>query len=272
MNINEDKIKNLIKNPHSNFEEIKKELSEYIYYFPRVAYKKNLDICGDFYLYIIERLDKILLNFNPNLNIKFKTWFNYVLRNNFINFNNLKREPLELNIENYEESICFEVFEEKEGNFNIVDEVLKKIEEIDRILLKLYYIPELITEEEVLIISDNFNMSISEVLNLQRKLIELRTKEIEKVKEISEKIKELNNKIVELKYTLYQNKIDNNDIITKIARLENQRFNYILKLKKENNDIFESITILFKSKEKTRYRLKIAKEKFKFYYLKHRAG
>ncbi|MCX7820458.1 MAG: hypothetical protein N2258_02150 [Brevinematales bacterium] len=281
MNLNDEKIKKLIKNYNENpslvFEELKKEVSEYIYYFPKMAYKKNLDICGDFYLYIIERLDKIIANFNSSSEIKFKTWFNYVLKNNFINFMKFvyKNPKIELSIEDYQDSLFFEVFEEEEGNLKRIESVLENIEEIDRLILKLYYIPELINEKDVLCLSENFNLTFAEISSLQKKLIELRQAEIERLREVALKIKEINSIILEKKYTIYKRELsqdEKNKILFSISKLEAQRFKLICRVREEKKDIFETISVLFSSKEKARYRLKIAKDKFKFYYLKIKAG
>ncbi len=281
MNLNDEKIKKLIKNFHDDppiiLENLKKELNEYIYYFPKMAYKKDLDICGDFYLYIIERLENIIKSYNPTSEVKFKTWFNYVLKNNFINFMKFVHKDFknELSLEDYEESLPFEVFGEEEGNLKDIENTLESIEEIDRLILKLYYIPELINEEDVLCLVENFKLGFSEILNLQKRLIELRQIESEKLKSIALKIKEINSLILEKKYLVHKRQLpleELNKILYTIAKLESQRFKLICKIREEEKDIFEAIAILFNSKEKARYRLKVARDKFRFYYLKKKVG
>lgn len=281
MNLNDEKIRKLIKNfsfdPSNVFEELKKELSEYIYYFPKMAYKKNLDVCGDFYLYIIERLDKIIVNFNPESEVKFKTWFNYVLKNNFINFMKFVYKDFknELSIEDYQDTLPFEVFNEEEGTLKDIEITFESIEEIDRLILKLYYIPEFINEKDVLSLSENFDLSVSQIFELQRKLIILRQNEAERLKSLALKIKEINSIILEKKYLIHKENLSQNELnenIAFIARLEARRFKLINKIRDEEKDIFETIALLFNSKEKARYRLKIARDKFKFYYLKRKAG
>lgn len=181
----------------------------------------------------------------------------------------------ELSIEDYQDTLPFEVFNEEEGTLKDIEITFESIEEIDRLILKLYYIPELINEKDVLSLSENFNLSIPRISELQKKLITLRQNEAERLTSLALKIKEINSIILEKKYFIHKEKLsqkEENEIIVFIAKLEAKRFKLINKIRDEEEDIFETIALLFTSKEKARYRLKIARDKFKFYYLKRKAG
>jgi len=60
-------------------------ISEYIYNYPRIVFGADPDGCGDFYEYILVRLDDILGRFRDT-GAKFVTWFTVVLRNRYFNF------------------------------------------------------------------------------------------------------------------------------------------------------------------------------------------
>ncbi|MGC8764957.1 MAG: hypothetical protein ACP5QT_03640 [Brevinematia bacterium] len=278
MKINNEKIKNLVEKYLKDsfpelIEDIKKELGEYVYYYPRVAFKKNLDICGEFYLYIMERMEKIIKNFPPKASIKFQTWFNYVLKNNFINFMKYSKgnAVTDLSLEDYKETVYVEVFEGEDDSYRDVYSALNEIDSSDKAILKLYYLPELIDEADVEFISSSFDISVSKILEIQRRLIELRYKELENTRKICEKIRVLNSRILKIKYILYREECDNNqkyEMMAKIARLEGERFKNLQRINHKNSEIINCLSELFKSKEKASYRIKIAREKFRFYYLK----
>jgi peptidoglycan hydrolase CwlO-like protein len=114
-------------------------------------------------------------------------------------------------------------------------------------------------------------MSVSDVLELQRKIINHQKSEFQKVKELSSKVKEINSIIVELKYKLYKDSSrldEKNEIMLKIARLEAKRFKIVKKIVSLNDGVFQAFSTIFDSRKKAQYRLKIAREKFRFYFLK----
>ncbi len=277
MKIDDGKIKNLIveylRNQNEKIlEGIKKELGEYIYYFPRLAYKKNPDICGEFYLYILERFDKIIKNFPLKASVKFQTWFNYVLKNNFINFTKyIKNIENNLSLDDYKDTIYIEIFEKEDTDYDELYKAFDKIDSSDRVILKLCYMPELINEKDLKHILEKFKISVSETLELQKRLIQLRFEELENTRKACEKIRILNSKILDIRYAIYSNNPENNEkheMLTKIARLEGERFKCFQKINSKNKEIINCIAHLFGTREKASYRIKIAKEKLKFYLLK----
>jgi DNA-directed RNA polymerase specialized sigma24 family protein len=65
-------------------------LSKFIYNYPRVVYGMSPDTCGDFYEYILPRMEKILVGYRET-EAKFITWFTVVLRNRYFNFLRVNR-------------------------------------------------------------------------------------------------------------------------------------------------------------------------------------
>lgn len=93
MDLNDIKIKSAISDylgggeaSSRSMTEFKKLTDMYIYNFPRAAYRKDMDTCSEFYIYMIERLEGVIKNFPLEEDLLFKTWFNYVLRNQFSHF------------------------------------------------------------------------------------------------------------------------------------------------------------------------------------------
>jgi RNA polymerase sigma factor (sigma-70 family) len=60
-------------------------LSPYIYHYPRIVFHTDGDRCGDFYVYMLGRLNGILHSYHET-DAKFLTWFTVVLRNRYLNF------------------------------------------------------------------------------------------------------------------------------------------------------------------------------------------
>lgn len=65
--------------------EILEAVSIYIYNFPRIVFAQPEEECTEFYLYIYDRLPKILLKYKVQ-KTKFLTWFALVLRRQYINW------------------------------------------------------------------------------------------------------------------------------------------------------------------------------------------
>ena len=61
-------------------------LSGYIYHYPRKVYLVDYDKAIDFYVYYIERIDKIILKYNKMDDVKFITWLTHTLRNHYLNY------------------------------------------------------------------------------------------------------------------------------------------------------------------------------------------
>lgn len=278
MKLNDDKIKDLLHRYFEKYDsklinEIKSEVGEYIYFFPKVSFKKDYDICGEFYLFVIERIEDILKNFPLDSGIRFQTWFNYVLKNQYLNFLRFNRKEayVELSIDDYEDEIPLEAFESEELSFKEIENVFSSIERMDGLILKLFYIPDVLTAEEIGEISRKFGVNISTVIKIHREIICKRQMEFQHIRKLSEKIKELNSKIMELKYKLYKGNLsldEKQKILFKIARLEGERFKHMRRLFIYDKDVMLVLANLFGSREKATYRLKIAKQKFKFYFLK----
>ncbi|MBN1899590.1 MAG: hypothetical protein JW827_12500 [Spirochaetes bacterium] len=88
--INEDKIVKLVRDYQKDREnqimiEIIQQTSQMIYNYPKIVFHRNEDDCSDYYLYLVQRLDKIILTYDP-AKATFQTWFNVVLRSRYINW------------------------------------------------------------------------------------------------------------------------------------------------------------------------------------------
>lgn len=286
MELNDSKIKSIIKEYLNNPEDSKiirkfqKEVELYIYNFPHLAYGKSLDFCSDFYLYIIERLESIIRNFpedeldsNPN-SLRFKTWFNYVLKNQLINMYHYrnKDKTIEISIDNMEHRLYLDVFGQPESDYAELRKGLSIISEMDSIILKLYYMPETINAHEIKTSAKHFNLPISTVLQIQKNLIVANYNEIQRLREITSKIGELNQKLVQVKYQVYKNKSldikQKNEKLLRIARMEGSRYKLIRRLDAPNKQVFEEFVNLFRNIRKAQYRLNIAKKKLKFEMVK----
>ena len=248
----------------------------YIYNFPRLAYRRSPDECSEFYLYLIERLEGFIQNYPIDAPIRFKTWFNYALRNQFLNFIKTRNmeEPAQISIEEYEDSLMVESFSEAENGGREIAEGLAKLPESDRLIVKLYYLPETITAEEVAVSAKAFQMTIAGILTIQKNLICAYYNSIHRLREIAGKLTELNRTLVKLKYRMMKEVSSDleaeNEMALKIARLENSKFKMIREMEAKDDTAFEEFVKLFRNLRKARYCLSNAKKRLRFEILKNR--
>ncbi len=256
MRVDELKIKRLIADYLKNNEnenilfDIIKELSEMVYNYPRIVFRKDLDTCSDFYIYFISDIKKIILKYNSQL-ANFNTYLNIALKSRYINWYNktiskqqLNEVPLEnLNNENIpslEDKITYNIYINKQyDNINselksLINSILKKLPQKEMLIVKLLFYP--IDSETLKILSAHLNTSLKMTY---KKYMATYHKHnlIEKQNELREKIYKTENRIYALK-----NKIDKlkkqNKSYKSVAnfkqRLESILSNQRLKLYKNN--------------------------------------
>jgi RNA polymerase sigma factor (sigma-70 family) len=252
----------------------RKETDLYIYNFPRMAYRKTLDFCSDFYLYVTERLDGILRNYPLDANIQFKTWFNYVLRNQMISFirYTCPGEPTELAVENIDDYPSPDIISTDQADYTELRQGLAKLPPNDRVVIKFYYLPEMIDADDIREACKLFGITISAALSIQRSLIEANYADIRRIRDVSSKTAELNAKLSALKHRLYTVKTldlgEKNSLLEKIARLEVARNKEIRRLELPDRKVFQEFTVLFKNIRLAQYRLSNAKKRLRFEVLK----
>lgn len=290
MNLNDDSIKSILTDYHSAQTEgekekqiklFRKEIELYIYNFPRLAYRKNRDFCSDFYLYVIERLDSVIRNYPLQANIRFKTWFNYVLKNQFMNYVRYHQipEPVQIPFEDYEIHLSQEVDHGADEEFSALRDGLKRLSDVDRVLIRFYYLPEELHAEDIRFASKIFGLSLRDVLTVQKKLIAVHLTEIKRIRDITSKIAEVSTELIDLKYELHrlhsndlQSETDNlkekSDLLIRLSRLEEKKSKLIRRLEIPKKDAMEIFGKLFDNIRKARYRLNSAKNKLRFELLK----
>lgn len=287
MDLNDKKIKTIIglylscssENKNKFLDEFRREVELYVYNFPRMAYRKGLDLCSEFYLYFLDRMDAIIKNFPMGEDLLFKTWFNYVLKNNFLNylFYQRKEASTELKLEDFENEIVLNVFENEEKGFEGLKAGLSMIEERDRLLIKFYYMPEILSSDEIKKAVEIFHLPLYEILAVQGCLITAHYQEIKRIREISSKIGKINETLRNLKYELYKKSKENNEIsykeksklLYKIARYDSAKFKCLRELEIPGRNIFQEFIRLFKDRIQAKNRLSIAEKKLKFEVLKY---
>lgn len=113
MSIEDSFVKKLIKEYQmtrntQTLTKIKEHISHYIYNYPRKVFRTNHERTLDFYIYYLERIDKILLSYQIT-EVKFITWFTYTLRNSYLNFvYSVKRKERYKQKELSFDSYCFD--------------------------------------------------------------------------------------------------------------------------------------------------------------------
>lgn len=266
-----EKINNLIigyqnSGQVSILNQIIKEISIMIYNYPLKVHALKEDDCSEFYIYIIERIDTILMKYKIQLS-SFKTWFSIVLKSHFLNWINKKNKissnsvkTFSIDDENLNQDFLFSKIEsnpETDDKFmQIINNYINQLPNIDFLIIRLLYFN--IDDELIKILSktngnnERINMDIiKSYLNNNKKF---KTQYI------------LNDKITNCNHKLYELKIKNNKtqnfsqqhtkLIKKIQFYKNKLYNNL-----ENFDIVFIAQILNIPKNEIYYRLnRIKKE------------
>lgn len=90
MYIKDDRIKEMVHayqigRSRATLRDIRDTLSAYIYHYPRKVFNEAHERAIEFYLVVLEDLDRILLRFEKR-DYRFLTWFTVVLRNLYLTF------------------------------------------------------------------------------------------------------------------------------------------------------------------------------------------
>jgi hypothetical protein len=289
MDLNDLKIKKLIialkdRPPDEGIvalEELKKEIGLYIYSFPAMAYRKDRDICSDFYLYLQDRLDKVLTSFPREAEVRFKTWFNYVLRNQYHNFSYYRARNkvpcVSLDEDSVETpSVSFEL-DGDEPPYGDLEAGLGRIGEWDRVLIRVFYMPETVRGDDVKEIVRQTGLTVTGVLEVLRELVSVHGEDLERKRGAAAKIGEVNRKLTELKYRLVRYRGRDvpveelsvmNELLGKVARLEAARSRLIRGLGSPDKNVTAVFSRLFRDRPGAVRRLDLARKKLRFEMLK----
>ncbi len=274
MDLNDIKIKSAISDylgggeaSSRSMTEFKKLTDMYIYNFPRAAYRKDMDTCSEFYIYMIERLEGVIKNFPLEEDLLFKTWFNYVLRNQFSHFMRFQKKQAihDLRIEDHENETAAEVFETEGRDYSFLHECLQNLREIERLSLKFFYMPLSITSDEILASSKVFHLTIREILAVQANLIKARSDETERARLSASKITYINSILRDLKYRLYRNNSgeQRSRLLWRIARYEAAKTRKIRDMESPDKNLFTVFAPLFENIVRAKRHLAESKKKLK---------
>ena len=162
-------------------------------------------------------------------------------------------------------------------SYEHLEKGMSNLSETDRMIIKFFYLPESLNVYDIRLAAQVFQLSILEVLNIQKRIIETYYKDIATKRKIIEKISKINNKLVSLKHQLFKKNSEGSDfsfeeknkLLIQIARYENSKSKSIRELESPKNSVFKEFNGLFKNVLKAREKLKVAKSKLRFEILKH---
>ena len=154
-------------------------LSGYIYYYPRKVYLVDYDKAIDFYVYYIERIDKIILKYRKMDDVKFITWFTHTLRNHYLNYVDMLKRKNKFSKEEltYDENalILYDVvsYEDKDSQSEkfrdisnlILENIKTKYKERDVFVFTIRYI-ELFINNIIGIITVYLNVDYADACNI----------------------------------------------------------------------------------------------------------
>lgn len=282
MELNDRKIRQLIGNLREHpaeslspdLEELKRETGMYIYSFPAMAYRKDRDTCSEFYLFVLERLEKVLASFPLGAEVRFKTWFNYVLRNQFHNFSFYgNRQKIScVSLDGREDECFIELFEQEEFDFNDLRKCLDGLGAWDRILIKFHYLPESLDSPEIRQTALATGLTVREVLDIRKGLVMAHREDVQRKRDLASKIGVINRRLTGWKYRLKPLRFETGDaafgelnaLMAKIARAETARSRMVRELRSPDRKAFKQFSRLFKNRAMAGRRLDLARSKLRF--------
>ncbi|HOJ49807.1 MAG TPA: hypothetical protein PKW55_03245 [Spirochaetota bacterium] len=170
--MDDKKIKSLIKeykNKKRDIKDILEIISDLIINFPKIGFSNfDEDLCSDFYLYVVERLPKIIENYNEKESATFKTFLFLVLRRHYLNFiKKFKRENF-YNNKKIDEFTLKTVFYEDNSEIKLAaKDVIRLFSLLDtksRLLLKLRF-PQFLVSQDFFEIAREFNIDSIDLLD-----------------------------------------------------------------------------------------------------------
>jgi len=176
------KIKDNVSNFNSGnaecYNNIVRLLSPYIYNYPRIVYRQDLDTCGEFYEYMLKRLKEVLAGYRES-EARFTSWFTVVLRNRYLNFvrsrsfagENSGWENISLDNCREEHQSLYSILSDGkdyggrrfERYEELVDRIVRNLREKHRIFFHLYFI-EALRPEDIGFLSIALDMNVRETL------------------------------------------------------------------------------------------------------------
>ncbi len=254
--IKENKNQKLLK-------DLIEKVSPLIYNFPRIVFNADIDNCGEFYIYVIERFNKFIFKYDNNI-ASFKTWFFILLKSYYINWLKSKSNRRLENEEKIKSQLFFDYvsfFKWKENEVkNLQNEVKIFIDNLklkDKVIIKLLYFP--LNEEILEEISQVTGEKKDEIYFKYNSLLKRNNKRLKRINIIKEKIEKF-------EYEIFQKKKRGEQLSSKrvyrLKELKEKYYNNLELLKPEHISLLLNLT-----KREIYYRIKKVKklvyEKFK---------
>ncbi|MFN3660933.1 MAG: hypothetical protein ACK4TN_06835, partial [Brevinematales bacterium] len=243
-------------------EYLEKEVSVFIYTFPRLVYRSDEDSCGDFYLYIKERLEPIWQQWDENLTPSFSLWFTAILRYRYQDFCRWRKIP-EPHLP-IEEDIPPPFFDDESSQWHTLRQTMENLKPHDKLWIKWFYLPEEISPEDLTLTRGLTGKSYLELLDIQRELITHKLKDIENLRQISMELSLLFDEIANLKHLLQQPKNKTPKNLQKLIKLETKRDRLRKQIFLADREPFRIFGRLFSSPREGKHRLALAETRLKY--------
>jgi hypothetical protein len=281
MKLNDEKIRALLhayrENPSawpSVEPALRSELELYVYRFPRLAYRQNADVCSDFYLWVLDRLEACVAHFPLDRPIRFKTWWNAVLRNQYTHYLRAKRrgERAEVPIEWMEEDLPVEAFAPEDASFENLRAGVSALPDADRLLLLFHYMPESVGAKEIMLACTVFGLPPSELLAIRSELVRLHAERADRTRALSENLSTETRAIGELRAAVYRLRLAGGEeaearrhvLFAKIARREGRKAKIARELTRPDRESCAQVCRLLHGAANTRNRLEIATRRLRY--------
>ena len=199
--IDDKQIKELIakyQQSGEGFEDIARILSDYIYNYPRLRFRQGEDVCGDFYLYFFERLEKALQKYSKQ-ECLFITWLSVVLRRYYLNWvqsEGAQESKTYLYLEGFPDggelyqAVDFENPLVREDSRENIEALFGDLPKKVRIVMKLYYF-DYFRGEDLREAHKAFSQPMSLLMSKYDAILNYAAKQYDKERELEDKLNQV---------------------------------------------------------------------------------
>lgn len=220
----------------------------FIQHWPKIQFSCDEDVCQDFLVYILERIDTILLSFPLQTEVLFKTWFSGVLYHKFVDF--VKAGSVKVDMLSIEDDIV-KVEDQSVstmflGSYFDIELVLEKLSYEDQSLLMFYYFPEKLTPDHLNSIADSTQKNLYDILFCYQELMQEQNKNYDQKQLCQKKLDKIDSDLAHMYNILKKNSCKDISVIeNKIARFKNKRDKYLRYLRRMNQGFMKVFSQLF---------------------------
>jgi len=243
------------------------EVGVFVYYFPHLAYRADEDSCGEFYLYMKDRLETLWEQWDRERCDSFAPWFVTMLRYRYLDFCRLRHRPPPT--VPLDDEIAYSPFDDETHRWDVLRRAMEHLQDHDKLWLKWFYLPEELSPDDITLTRSLTGKSYLELLDIQKSIIAAKLDEITHLADIGKQLSDLFDRITALKHRMKNPAEKTPENLRKLLSLEQSRERLRRSLESTNRTTLFAFNRLFASHEEGRQRLRLAERRLKYVLHSH---